>query len=136
MTCRFQCRFFRNATPVATTAWFLTSWPLGKMLLGFAKNSLLHLLGGKQVSKGEGVLRPLLLSRRAALPRMKPKSQKQAQEGEAVSAGPVLVYRVLCSLEESCERELNGGCHCMDANLNNTNTKILQIMSSSLLLLP
>jgi hypothetical protein len=45
------------------------------------------------------MLRPLLLSRRAALSRMKPKSQKQAQEGEAVSAGPVLVYR-----PESCER--------------------------------
>jgi hypothetical protein len=85
---------------------------------------------------GGCMLRPLLLSRRAALPRMKPKSQKQAQEGEAVSAGPVLVYRVLCSLEESCERELNGGCHCMDVDLNNTNTKILQILSSSLLLLP
>jgi hypothetical protein len=60
------------------------------MLLGFAKNSLLYLLGGKQISKGEGVLRPLLLSRRAALLRLKPKSHKETQEGEVVSAGPVL----------------------------------------------
>jgi hypothetical protein len=51
------------------------------------------------------MLRPLLLSRRAALPRMKPKSHKQAQEGEAMSAGPILVYRVLCSLEDSCKGE-------------------------------
>lgn len=60
---------------------------------------------GQAGIQGEGVLRPLLLSWRVALLRSKPKSQKQAQEREVVSAGPILVYRVLCSLEDNCNGE-------------------------------